>query len=210
MSDLFLGLYPLSLIAMFVAIVKRKTISKSILAFAIVLPTILFIAVGVTMPPEVDKGIIIETTVKEIKAASEKPENESKKPIDIFKEKIESKLDKNVKVKESSDKSCIMIDFPISDNLWSDSIVRVAQKDVVKILAEYKNLVWNKNAAVCVTGTFPAIDVYGNINKDEAAMMLTIEYKTLMKMNLGNLAYHPELLNDSNLYSYILFPYMRG
>jgi hypothetical protein len=209
-SDLFVGLYALSLIAMVVAIVKRKTISKSILAFAVVLPTILFIAVGVTMPPEVDKGIILETTVKEIKTASEKLENKSKSPIDIFKEKVESKLDKNVKVKESSDKSCVMVDFPISDNLWSDSRVRGAQRDVVAILAEYKDIVWNKNAAVCITGTFPAVDVYGNINKNEAAMMLTIEYKTLMKMNLGNIANNPALLDNSDLYSYILFPYMRG
>jgi len=210
MSDLFIILYLLSLIAMVVAIVKRKNISKSALAFAVVLPTVLFIAIGATLPPTVDKGKILETTAKEIQSAVEEPKNENTNPLDKFKKNVESKLDKNVKVKQSLDKSCVMVNFPISDSLWSDSRVRGAQRDVITILAEYKDLVWNKDAAVCITGTFPAVDVYGNINKDEAAMMLTIEYKTLMKMNLGNMANNPALLDNSDLYSYILFPYMRG
>jgi hypothetical protein len=210
MSDLFIILYLLSLIAMVVAIVKRKNISKSALAFAVVLPTVLFIAIGATLPPTVDKGKILETTAKEIQSAVEEPKNENTNPLDKFKKNVESKLDKNVKVKQSLDKSCVMVRFPISDSLWSDSRVRGAQRDVITILAEYKDLVWNKDAAVCITGTFPAVDVYGNINKDEAAMMLTIEYKTLMKMNLGNMADNPALLDNSDLYSYILFPYMRG
>jgi hypothetical protein len=210
MSDLFIILYLLSLIAMVVAIVKRKTISKSLLAFAVVMPTIFFIAIGATLPPTVEKGKIIETTAKEIQVALEESKNENKDPLDILKEKLESKLDKNVKVNESADKTCVYIRFPISDSLWSDSRVRGAQRDVVTILAEYKDLVWNKDAAACITGTFPSVDAYGNINKNEAAMMLTIEYSTLMKMNLGNMANNPALLDNSDLYSYILFPYMRG
>jgi hypothetical protein len=209
MSDLFIVLYLLSLIAMVVAIVKRKTISKSLLAFAVALPTILFIGIGATLPPTVDKGKIVETTAKEIQAAVEEPKNENTNPLDEFKKNIESELDVNVYVSYSKS-DCVNVTFPISDNLFKDSRIRGGQRDMIAILAEYKELVWDKNASACVTGTFPSVDQYGNINQKEPAMMITVDYKTLMKMNLGNMDNNPALLDNYDLYSYILFPYMRG
>ena len=209
MSDLFIVLYLLSLIAMVVAIVKRETISKSLLAFAVALPTILFIGIGATLPPTVDKGKIFETTAKEIQTAVEEPENENTNPLDEFKKNIESELDVNVYVSYSKS-DCVNITFPISDNLFKDSRIRGGQRDMIAILAEYKELVWDKNASACVTGTFPSVDQYGNINQKEPAMMITVDYKTLMKMNLGNMDNNPALLDNYDLYSYILFPYMRG
>ncbi len=209
MSDLFIMLYLLSLIAMVVAIVKRKNISKSALAFAVVLPTILFIAIGATLPPTVEKGKIVETTAKEIQSAVEEPKNENTNPLDEFKKNVESELDVNVYVSYSKS-DCVNVTFPISDNLFKDSRIRGGQRDMIAILSEYKAMVWDKNASACITGTFPSVDQYGNINQKETAMMITIDYNTLTKMNLGNMADNPALLDNYDLYSYILFPYMRG
>jgi len=209
MSDLFIILYLLSLIAMVVAIVKRKNISKSALAFAVVLPTILFIAIGATLPPTVEKGKIVETTAKEIQSAVEEPKNENTNPLDEFKKNVESELDVNVYVSYSKS-DCVNVTFPISDNLFKDSRIRGGQRDMIAILSEYKEMVWDKNASACITGTFPSVDQYGNINQKETAMMITIDYNTLTKMNLGNMADNPALLDNYDLYSYILFPYMRG
>jgi hypothetical protein len=194
---------------MVVAIVKRKNISKSALAFAVVLPTILFIAIGATLPPTVEKGKIVETTAKEIQSAVEEPKNENTNPLDEFKKNVESELDVNVYVSYSKS-DCVNVTFPISDNLFKDSIIRGGQRDMIAILSEYKAMVWDKNASACITGTFPSVDQYGNINQKETAMMITIDYNTLMKMNLGNMADNPALLDNYDLYSYILFPYMRG
>ena len=209
MSDLFIILYLLSLIAMVVAIVKRKIISKSLLAFAVVMPTILFIAIGATLPPTVEKEKIIETTAKEVQAALEEPKNENKDPLEEFRKNVQSELDVDVYVSYSKS-DCVLVKFPISDNLFKDSRIRGGQRDMIAILAEYKTMVWDKNASACITGTFPSVDQYGNINQDEPAMMITVDYKTLMKMNLGNMADNPALIDNYDLYSYILFPYMRG
>jgi hypothetical protein len=194
---------------MVVAIVKRKNISKSALAFAVVLPTILFIAIGATLPPTVEKGKIVETTAKEIQSAVEEPKNKNTNPLDEFKKNVESELDVNVYVSYSKS-DCVNVTFPISDNLFKDSRIRGGQRDMIAILSEYKAMVWDKNASACITGTFPSVDQYGNINQKETAMMITIDYNTLTKMNLGNMADNPALLDNYDLYSYILFPYMRG
>jgi hypothetical protein len=207
LSTMFIILWTISLFVMAIAIFNRKKIGKQKTSFFIVLPSIFFILGAITLPPQENK--VVENKTTEVVQEKEKPAEKIKDNASILKEKIESKLDVDVYVSYSKS-DCVSVTFPISDNLFKDSRIRGGQRDMIAILAEYKELVWDKNASACITGTFPSVDQYGNINQKEPAMMITVDYKTLMKMNLGNMDDNPALLDNYDLYSYILFPYMRG
>jgi hypothetical protein len=206
----FLALVTLGLLITSIVLTFKKHTNKSVFWIATVVSLIGF---GLISPDtEVNQPASSKTIdskpVKTNKKDIIKSKNNFVKPEDNLAKILSDTLDKKVTVTYWK-KDCVMIKFPIDDNLFRDSIIRGGQKDIITILSEYKKVVWDKDASICISGTFPAIDQYGNINKNEVAMMVAIDYNVLLKMNLGNMQMNPKLL-DNDIYYYTLMAYMKN
>jgi hypothetical protein len=218
-----LALITLGLLLTSIVLTFKKNNNKSVFWVATIVAIIGF---GYVSDSETTTSIATKTTINDLTEYNTEKQKElvekNKKliemgadpiiesPMSILKNNIEKTIDRSIKIEESFDKSCIMIRFPMNDLQWSvDGIIKKGQKDIVLILAEYRNMPLNKNAAVCITGTLTSIDAYGREDKDSAAMMVAVEYETLQKMNFSTFQFKPHLLDNHDLYGYSLMSWVK-
>lgn len=78
----------------------------------------------------------------------------------------------------------IIVDFAINDNLFEDSLIRGAKRDIVDIL-EVVSKSGLEYGSVLVAGRFPMKDVYGNISEDQVIGVI-YSSTTVEKINFDN------------------------
>ena len=204
----FLALLTFGLLVTSIILTFKKHTNRSVFWIATLVAIVGFgwIAPDTNEEKSLNKNNTEKSVIKENKNVN----TATQSPINILKKNIEESIDRKIKIEKSLDESCIMIRFPMNDSQWSvNDIVRRGQKDILLILSEYKSMPLNNNSAVCITGTLASIDSYGRENKDSAAMMVSVEYATLQKMNFKNLQFNPDLLDNYDLYGYTLMSWVK-